>query len=119
MKTKLIFYSEHARQLEGSVGAKIDRLVNGHIRYNKKTKCFEILPIEGYNSTTHLVKNHKAFGFSCSCQAWQGRLKKHEGKPTEEPAPSCSHVAAVYEHLARMNQERRQLKIIDAMENMF
>jgi len=124
-QTQLVFYSEHARELVGSTENKIKAiLAQGCIEWDSEKKCFICKPImqkngKPYNKTTHIIKNHKAFGFSCSCQWWQMKLKKHESDPINNPAPGCSHICALYEFLKRRNMNIRQEKIYGGMQTTF
>jgi len=125
MGNGIIFYSEHCRELCGSTASKIAAiLAQGCIEYSKEQKVFLCKPImqqngKPYNVTTHEIQNHKAFGFSCSCQAWQGRLKRHMEDPIKNRAPFCSHVAAVWEYLKRQHIVRRENNVAQAMITMF
>lgn len=121
----LIFYSNHARALIGKTDDKIRRiLTQGCIEYDKENKVFLCKPImqnngKPYNSTTYMIERHKAFGFSCDCQGWQSKFRKHEADPINMPSPYCSHVAALYEYLARQHKDRREMRIGQAMLTMF
>jgi hypothetical protein len=119
---KLIFYSNHAKELQGSTGSKIRAIIRqGAIEYDKANKRFICKPIDNpdgtpYNSTTYAMKNHSQFGFECDCQGWQTKFKKHNADPINAPSPICSHVAALYEYLKRKNASRRESRIESAME---
>ena len=124
-QTSLIFYSEHAREVKGRTADKIKAILEQKaIEYNKEEKCFLCKPIlnrDGtpYNSTTHIMKSNKAFGFSCSCQGWTSKYKKHMSDPINSPSPGCSHVASLYEFLKRGHMYERQTRIRNAMEAIF
>jgi hypothetical protein len=119
MKQSVVFWSNHAKELKGTQQDKIAKYLElDKIEYSKELKAFIVHPIPGTN-TDHEVKNHKQFGFSCTCQGWNMKLKKHETNPTTEPSPSCSHVGAIYEYLKRSNIQRRQTQLTDAMGWMF
>lgn len=127
-----IFYSHHAQELEGTVGDKIKKLVDGDlIEYKKaegnpKDAHYEpgrwlIHPIEGYNTRTYTVKPSREYGHSCNCQAFVTREKKYRegGQTSGIPKPTCSHVAAVYEWFSRMHRVRKQEHIKQAVLTMF
>lgn len=122
---RLIFYSEHARELQGSTAAKISAiLAQDAIEYSRERKawiCKPILQGDGrpYNSTTYEMKGHKTFSWSCSCQGWVMKLRKHEADPLHQPAPSCSHVAALWEVLKRRNMALRETRVRQAMLAVF
>lgn len=117
-----IFYSHHAQELEGSVGDKIRKLVDGDlIEYKKEEKCFLIHPIKGYNTRTYTIAADKEFGHRCNCQAFVSREKKfrEEGGQTSANPPGCAHVAALYEYFSRMHRVRRQENVRQAVLAMF
>lgn len=124
---ELPFYSAHARELQGSTGAKIKAiLAQNAIEYVREegNNHFICKPIkapngEAYNSTTYILKSHKAFGFSCSCQGWQSKLRKHMADPINMPAPGCSHVAALYEHLKRQHLSVVREKVYGGVQTIF
>ena len=124
-QTTLVFYSEHAREVKGRTADKIKAiLAQNAIEYNKDEKCFLCKPIlnrDGtpYNFTTHAMKSNKAFGFSCSCQGWTSKYKKHMADPINMPSPGCSHVNALYEHLKRQHLHIRQEKMEGGMQMIF
>lgn len=124
-QTSLIFYSSHTKELVGSTEAKIRAILDqGAIEYDKENRQFICKPIlqrngTPYNKTTYTIQNHKAFGFACSCQGWVMKLKKHESDPINSKAPSCSHVAALYEYLKRRNMNIRQEKVYGGIQMTF
>lgn len=105
-KERIIFYSEHAKELQGSVGDKIEAIIaQGALAYDQQEKCFYCRPIrqlngKPYNSTTYEIHRHPAYAWSCNCQGWRTKLRKHLQDPNA-PAPGCSHIAALYESFAR------------------
>lgn len=126
---ELPFYSHHAQELEGSVGAKIRILVEtDKIEYvktvghpgeeNYAAGYWLIHNIPGYNTRTYTVKGDREFGFTCNCQAWVSRNKRFATDPAAG-TPTCAHVGAVYEFLARMNRVKKQEKVKTALLTMF
>jgi hypothetical protein len=111
--------------MQGTTATKIKAIIDqGAIEYDRERKIFLCKPImqkngKPYNHTTHELKSHAQFGFSCSCQAWQMRLEKHQEDPINQSAPGCSHVAALYEYLKRQHNTRRESNIGQAMLTMF
>lgn len=103
---KIIFWSEHARALQGTVGDKIEAIVQQKcIAYDHNAKIFYVKPImqkngKPYNSTTYEIGKHvdPEVKFSCNCQGFRMKEKKWmEGGAR----PSCSHIAALFECFAR------------------
>ena len=89
MRSRLIFYSHHAKKLLGSVGAKINAFVTedpderyieqipglsermGCVAYSRETKCHYVLPLKGYNKQTYEISHNKLYKFECGCQGWK------------------------------------------------
>lgn len=94
MGNDIQFYSEHAQELKYSQQHKVRKLLEHNcIQYDGVNKVFVCLPVKGYNSTTYtLLKGPK--GFVCTCQGFLTKVKKGE-------SPTCSHIGALYEKLAR------------------
>jgi len=122
MGNDIIFYSAHTRQLCGSTEGKIKAILEqGCIEYNKEQKVFLCKPImqrngKPYNFTTYTMQSNKAFGFSCDCQAWTMRYRKHMEDPVKIPLPHCSHVAALWEYIKRghiIKREKTKIKNIE------
>jgi hypothetical protein len=102
------YYSHHAKELKRSQQNKIDKfLEHGCIQYDRENKRYECRPLKGYNTRTYILERCKKFGFECSCQGFQSKLKKYNQNPFQNPEPSCSHVGALYEHFARKNRKRK------------
>lgn len=138
---RLIFYSDHTRAMQGTVGAKIKAILDqGCIEYAHEYIdtdeehnsnrwaiytcvyiCKPIKQLNGkpYNKSTYVLQNHRQFGKSCSCCGWRTMLKRHESDPLNEEAPRCAHVAALYEFLKRQHKERREENMRQAMLIMF
>ena len=117
-QTNLIFYSAHAREMLGSTKRKIQAiLLQKAIEYvraegNNHYICKPINNPDGspYNSTTYEMRSHKIWGWTCNCQAFTMRMKKHMGDPINIQAPSCSHTAAMWEYIKRLNMGRMKYK---------
>lgn len=94
------FYSHHAQELKHTQQHKISKfLEHDCIAYDNIDKVFVCKPIPGYNSRTYLLHNKTVDrSFCCNCQGFMSSLKK-TGKG------SCSHVGALYEHLARVHKK--------------
>jgi len=65
---------------------------NGCIEYLGDNR-FACNPIEGYNSTTHLITKDPEFGFRCSCQGF--RMKEKRLRMMGGERPFCSHIHAL------------------------
>jgi hypothetical protein len=122
---KFCFYSETARELQGTVREKIAEIIaQNAIIYDQPSKSFLCRPImrkngKPYNKTMHCMKSHKTFSWSCSCQGWTMKLARHEADPVNQPAPVCSHVAALWEFLKRRNMSIREGKVCGGMQMTF
>ena len=92
---RVIFWSEHYRQLEGvdqgdAIRTKAQKWLQANcIEYDSEEKCFLCHPIEGYNKTIHEIKAIGNGEFSCSCQFYNRVCVKN-------PGLICSHILAVY-----------------------
>jgi hypothetical protein len=123
----LLFYSTHARELVGKTDAKIRAiLAQGCIEYvreegNNHFICKPIMNQDGtpYNKTTYEIKSHKVWGWTCTCQGFQSKMKKHMEDPINNSAPSCSHTIAMWEFIKRWNINRKQEKIYGGMQMTF
>ncbi|VVB58112.1 Uncharacterised protein [Candidatus Anstonella stagnisolia] len=125
MENGIIFYSAHARALCGSTEGKIKAiLAQGCIEYDKERKVFLCKPImqpngKPYNKTQYEMQRHKILGWSCSCQGWQSKHKKHLEDPIKYPSVGCSHVAALWEHIKRQHIVKRENNVTQALMTMF
>lgn len=119
---KLIYYSEHARELVGSTDDKIRAILEqGCLEYIPASDeerghylCHPIMQKNGkpYNKTTYKLKpgDKEAGGHtSCSCQGFQVRLKAWNTDPTA-PRPNCSHVAALHELWKKTHHVRQGMQ---------
>ena len=89
-----------------SIRAKARRFIeNGCITYNKEKKCYECLPIKGYNKTTYEMRSLGNQQFDCNCQFYQRVVmrQKIEGL-------ICSHICALFLQLKIWNWQRRKDK---------
>lgn len=70
---------------------------------------------------TYTVIPDKEYGHRCNCQAWVTRERKFRegGFASTNPAPTCSHVAAICEWFSRRHQARKQANIKQAVLTMF
>lgn len=126
-QTQLVFYSAHARELVGKTDGKIKAiLAQGCIEYvreieNNHFVCKPIMNPDGspYNKHTYILKASKQFGFTCNCQGWQTKYKKHMTDPVHAHSPNCSHVASLFEFLKRQHLDIRQEKIYGGMQTTF
>lgn len=116
---KLIFWSEHAKELVGSTDDKIRAILEqGCLEYVPASDeapshyiCKPIMNRDGspYNKTTYRLKpNDKEEGgnTSCSCFGFRQRSKKWHADPTA-PRPNCSHVAALHQSWAMAHRVRQ------------
>jgi hypothetical protein len=75
----LPFFNAETGKLEGDQASKARKLVSlGLVRRAEFKDTFDILPIEGYNTTTYVV-SRDGIGWSCTCQwARKGRTCSHQ-----------------------------------------
>ena len=126
-QTQLVFYSAHARELVGKTDGKIKAiLAQNCLEYvreegNNHYACKPIKNPDGspYNKHTYELKASKQFGFTCNCQGWQTKYKKHMADPVNSHSPNCSHVAALFEFLKRQHLHIRAEKIYGGFQTVF
>ena len=75
------------------------------IVYSKEKKCYQCLPIKGYNKTTYDLKANKDKTFECSCQFHQQVVKKKN-----IPGLCCSHALALKLMLKMWNYNKQMDK---------
>ena len=103
------YYSSHTRALGHRQQNKVEKfLEHDCVRYNPDTKQFSIAPIPGYNVTEHFLERDSELGWTCDCQGFAVRLKRHLENPLTEPSPICSHICTLLESFARRHKERRE-----------
>ena len=120
--SSLVFWSNHAKELQGSTGAKIKAiLAQRAIEYISADRAtgvhgyFLIHPLKNadgtpYNKTTYKVESVKGI-FTCDCQGYCTKHERYKADPIENGPPVCSHVAAVHEHLKRIHLERNGILV--------
>jgi len=118
MSEHLVFWSNHAKELQGSTGQKIKAiLAQRAIEYVAADRVagthgkFLIHPLKNkdgtpYNKTTYTVESIKGI-FTCDCQGYCSKEERYKADPIENGPPVCSHVAAVHEFLKRIHLERQ------------
>ena len=70
---------------------------------------FACKPIEGYNSTTHLITKDPDFKFRCSCQGFV--MKEKRFKQFGGEIPFCSHIIALLMCFSQKKFDRWWLRI--------
>ena len=91
-----------------SIRAKARRfLEKGCIEYNKEKKCYQCLPLKGYNKTVYDIETNKEYncGFECSCQFFQRVVKKQKVSDLV-----CSHICALKMMLKIWNYNKKKEK---------
>jgi len=104
----VIFYSEHFKRLEGvkqgnAIKTKAKKFLKMKcLRYDPDMQEWKILPIKGYNKTTHTVKfiDKK---LTCSCQFYNNVSKDWE-------EPTCSHILCVWLWLKVRNWDKERME---------
>ena len=93
------FYSVHAQELKQSQRHKILKFIEHNcVSWDREKRVFIVAHIPGYNKTDYEITKENG-QFVCNCQYCNLRVRKGE-------TPSCSHIGAIYESLARDNRRR-------------
>jgi hypothetical protein len=125
MSEPIVFYSNHANALVGTMRRKVLAILRqGAIEYVKADPAtgahgyFLVHPIKNEDGTNYNVTTYKIVSirgvFSCECQGFTTKEAKYKLDPIANPPPNCSHVSALHEHLKRKHLERQEIMTISA-----
>lgn len=98
-------YNEKTKRLISNQRTKAKKFLEEDcIGYSPEKKHFYCDPIEGYNSTSHvmmptdppLFTESGSILFKCTCQWWQKVLKPQIQTGVIPEVPLCSHTRALY-----------------------